>query len=831
MKKSTLVGCMLAGAATMAASGLPERYFGTNYTLPFAHGYRAAGILGQDRKAAIDQDVYHMARLGLNGFRIHLWDAELADSVGNLLDNDHLDLLDYLINRLEERGISVILTAQTNFGNGYPEHDTDTGAFTYDYAKCDIHADPEAIKAQERYLEQLSRHTNPYNGRRYADDPGILAMEINNEPCHTTSPEQVKEYINRMVKALRGAGWKKPTLYNASHNGDMTHAYFDSDADGTTYQWYPVGLVSGRARTGNYLPYVDIYKIPFDTIAGFDSKFKVIYEFDPADMPGSYMFPAIARTFASEGFQWATQFAYDPLFLAPYNTEYQTHYLNLAYSPGKAIGMMVAAEAMRQVPEGADYGKYPADTVFGDFTVSFIRDLAALNSEEKFLYTNSNDLIPAAPDRLRQVAGRGSSAIVRYDGLGAYFLDEAAPGVWRLEVMPDPLFSADPFGKPSLGRPMAWVLFPEGGREMTISLPGLGNGFTAVRADNPADIRQAREGMITIQPGVYFLAADKSRLDLSALPERVGTIGMREFVMPVNPSEVPLHVNHRPVAPAVKGSDIAIEAQAFAGARVDSVVIYPASASFWRRDNRLYRADSVAPYLYKATVPAADIAGRDSFDYRIVAWADGKARVFPQDAEGTPLDWDAPDNTPFYSVPILPPGEPLVLLDASGGTDGAELSTIPDSWGRAWLTHRREAPVGTNAIELAAKPDGDLRAILTKELPHYPAALTDGKKTLRLRLADRDGVSSIQVMLADIDGITFGTTVEPAADSVADIPLDSLTVVPTLLVPAPYPTFLSREFMPEGDFTLDPSRLGRLQIAVPFNHNGGRVSIVGAWLE
>ena len=37
-------------------------FFGVNYTLPFAHAYRALGYLGLDRKAAIDKDVYHFSR-------------------------------------------------------------------------------------------------------------------------------------------------------------------------------------------------------------------------------------------------------------------------------------------------------------------------------------------------------------------------------------------------------------------------------------------------------------------------------------------------------------------------------------------------------------------------------------------------------------------------------------------------------------------------------------------------------------------------------------------------------------------------------------------------
>ena len=49
--------------------------FGVNYTLPFAHGYRAINYVGKNHKEAIDKDVYHLARLGLDGFRVHIWDG------------------------------------------------------------------------------------------------------------------------------------------------------------------------------------------------------------------------------------------------------------------------------------------------------------------------------------------------------------------------------------------------------------------------------------------------------------------------------------------------------------------------------------------------------------------------------------------------------------------------------------------------------------------------------------------------------------------------------------------------------------------------------------
>lgn len=213
-------------------------FFGVNYTLPFAHAYRVMGYLGIDRKEAIDRDVYHLARLGINAYRIHIWDVEITDRKGHLIENDHLDLLDYLISQLRQRGIRTLITAQTNFGNGYPERNQPTDGYSYLYDKCDVHQNPEAIEAQERYLAALVRHVNPYTRTSYKDDPYIVGFEVNNEPCHAGTLEETQAYIERMLRTLKRAGCRKPIFYNVSHNGHVVQAYYNTDIAGTTYQWY-----------------------------------------------------------------------------------------------------------------------------------------------------------------------------------------------------------------------------------------------------------------------------------------------------------------------------------------------------------------------------------------------------------------------------------------------------------------------------------------------------------------------------------------------------------------------------------------------------------------
>jgi hypothetical protein len=84
--------------------------FGVNYTVPFAYTYRNGKKMGVDLKAAIEQDVYQFARLGLDLFRVHVWDCEISDTLGNLLQNEHLDLFDYLLAQLKKHHINAIIT-------------------------------------------------------------------------------------------------------------------------------------------------------------------------------------------------------------------------------------------------------------------------------------------------------------------------------------------------------------------------------------------------------------------------------------------------------------------------------------------------------------------------------------------------------------------------------------------------------------------------------------------------------------------------------------------------------------------------------------------------
>lgn len=826
------------GVMRRGDTGEETSYYGVNYTMPFAHAYRAAGYLGLDRKEIIDRDVYHFKRLGLNAFRLHLWEAELADSAGNLLSNDHLDLLDYLMAALEKEGIDVILTAQTSFGNGYPEKNIDTGSFAYDFDKCHIHEDPTAQAIQENYLKQLVGHVNPYTGRSYADDRAIIALEINNEPCHSGTKEEVTAYINRMKDAIRDAGFDRIVLYNVTHNPDVTEAYYDADIQGTTYQWYPTGLVAGHERKGNFLPYVSDYPIPWDTLPNFNKMAKVVYEFDPGDVLASYLYPAVARTFRKQGFQWATQFAYDPTPLAPYNTEYQTHFLNLLYTPSKAISMAVAAEAMKEIPRGSDFGEFPQDTLFGNFRVSYPQNLSEYNTHDTFIYSNSTSTLPKNPKTLKRIAGVGSSPVVEYTGSGAYFLDKTdLPGVWRLEVMPDVAILSDPFEKPSLRKEV--VRLYSGENDIKLNLPALGENFSyqAVSEGNTT-AGNTKNGTFKVIPGVYLLAKSQKELDKATVAP---SIDRRFAAAPIsnekrgNTRENSTFISHNPLANIKGDQEITVEAEVFSDVPVDSVQLYTSYVSFWSDRNPIFNLENKGNRKYTVTLPA-NLTGNDEFRYNLVAFTSEGPVTFPDGIDGTPLSWDYPGGG-FYTTQLIKEGDPIVLYYPQRDDNRLETAVIPGNW-HFHTGVDAKSPDKLPMFRVAIPETNTDTIVLKRFVGDYLRGNTNLSDATSLNIiSDNENVEFIEVALTGKDGVTYSAPLSKAVKKIQNgivnyiISLDRFQPASTLVVPAPYPVMLPREVKTQGGNQLKPEEIESFEIRI-LPYSGPRDMGFGAiWLS
>ena len=831
-------------------------WYGVNYTAPFAHAYRQLHRLGVDIKQTIDKDTYHLARMGVNAYRIHVWDYEITDGEGNLLSNEHLDLFDYLIAKLEERGVNIILTMILGGNNGYPEPGEDLPGFSGRMNKAFATSDPGAAVIEEAYIKNFLNHLNPYTGHQTKEDPMIVGFEINNEPTNSTPPKETTAFVDRMIGAVRSTGCKKPVFYNVSHNFQNTQAFYDSKMDGGTFQWYPTGLVANFTRRGNFLPSVAEYKIPFDGIKGFDRRARIVYEFDAADQWAAYLYPAIVRSFRTAGFQWVTFFAYDPIDMAQINTEYQTHYLNLAYTPSKALSFKIAAEAMRALPRGASYGNYPESNRFGDFYVEYERDLSLMNTPEKFYYSNTHDIAPKDAAALRSVAGVGSSPVVRYEGTGAYFLDKVSDGVWRLEVMPDQMLLSDPFAKASPRKEVNTILWNQW--PMTIDLPDLGEGFSF----REIDVWTAREGTasgktLEVIPGTWLLARRGVSTESVDVNARLGNIRLNEFVAP-EPRQKELQVLHKPAASAAAGRDLTVRATVIGPADPDSVVLYSQALAAPRNANAGRARGPLAPptlrmerkggYDYQAVIPASRLAG-SALSYYIITYKDGVATTWPGAAAGTPSDWDFYNGNQLWSTALDQPGSP-VLLYGNGRFSQAEAfgvnvrnvrveqvpGTIPGTEATRLASVVPRTPPVANAPEAfrqSAEGEAFLRLFLRDLLSGRKQDL-EGCSTLCIQLDGHEGAETLRAGFITRDGFSYKAEV-PCKDGLVTIPLSSLKLVPTVLRPETYPGFLPDYFVP--DPALAPAfriqDIETLEVGLAGLRNGApwSLTLTSCWLQ
>lgn len=787
-------------------------FFGVNYTIPFAYGYRSHNALNVDIKKAMEQDVYHLARLGVDAFRVHVWDTEITDTSGNLLVNEHLQLFDYLISLLKARNIKIIITPLAFWGNGYPERDEHTKGFSSVYNKQHVLVEEKAIVAQENYLQQFLRHTNSYTGKTYTDDKDVIAIEVNNEPNHSGPREKVTEYVNRMIKSIKSAGWTKPVFYNISESPYYASDIAKSNADGFSFQWYPTGLVSGHALEGNYLPNVDRYNIPFDSIPQFAGKARMVYEFDAADVFQSYMYPAMARSFRGAGMQWATQFAYDPMATAYANTEYSTHYLNLAYVPAKAISLLIAGKTFRSIPRLKAYGIYPNDSLFDAFRVSYKESLSEMNTAQEFYYSGTTQTKPVNEINLQHIAGVGSSPVVAYTGSGAYFLDQLEPGVWRLEVMPDAVMTGNPFGKNSLKKEVCSIQWNT--QQIGLKLSDLGNAFTVKGINTGNSFTTATDNnSFAVNPGTYLLVKINKDASKWSTTAKIGVIQLNEFVAPKQ-VDATINVIHQAYREVTEGRSFTIQANVIGAENTDTVTLFIHRV---QGDYRTIIMQQTSPGNYTATIPA-EIIKPGLLEYNIMVSRKGVGHsTFPGNHPGNPYDWDYTYTDRWVTL-VAAKGSPLELYKASGDKGLA----IYPAYGKNMYTDLSTSQEsGTLLYTLGVKDKAETPAVLALQYAFADqirgrSAELSSFNTLVVKAKTTGVVSQkVRVGLMTSDGVFYATDIilTDILHSI-EVPISSLTKQAVILMPRPYPGFQPLWFTNTGDNALSLQHIEKVELMI-----------------
>ncbi len=791
--------------------------FGVNYSVPFAHAYRSAKLMNLDPKTEIDHDVYHFGRLGFDLYRLHVWDTEISDSLGNLLENEHLDAFDYLLWKLKKANINYVITPIAFWGNGWPEPDTKSPGFSNKYGKGDCLTNPDAIKAQQNYLEQFINHVNPYTGIAYKEEPNIIAFEVSNEPHHRGESEKVTEFVQGMVAAIRKTETKKPIFYNMSHAVQFMEAYFKGNVQGGTFQWYPTGLGYGQELSGNLLPNVNDYNMPFDSVFKKYHGAKLVYEFDAADVGKSYIYPAIARSFRTAGIQIATHFAYDPTFLAPFNTEYNTHYMNLNYAPQKALALKICSEIFHDIPIHSNFGMYPNNAVFGDFKVNYQNDLAEYNSETKYFYTNTSNSSLKNERKLKEIAGFGNSVVVSYDGLGAYFLDKISKGVWRLEVMPDAIWVDNLFGRNSLSKRVGVINWET--HVMQVNLEDLSVNFD-VEAINDGNnfIPEVNNKSFQIRPGTYIISRrDSSKKWSKSDAFKAGQLN--DFYAPKSNVDK-LYFTHNPVEVISENSDLLLEVQCLSPEPIEelSLVGYTSSGQYFNQ-----KFEYKGNYKFVATIESK-LVQNGFLNYNIIVkQKDGKETTFPSGKEGNLYAWDFYDRAP-YKVPVVTKESPVELFNAI--EDANDLvrpwrrgfKLVPtENFGEAEYQMNIEKLFVTDQENLDASPiyDFSFKHFIINKVKLRRDDLVS-KTTLVFRgRALNDKPCKVQIAFVLEDGSAFGKTINinPEADGYT-LKLNELKPVRTVTLPRPYPSFLPYYLEHEMTSDFDITKVESLQFSI-----------------
>jgi hypothetical protein len=504
------------------------------------------------------------------------------------------------------------------------------------------------------------------------------------------------------------------------------------------------------------------------------------------------------------------------------------------------MSAIVAAEVMHRLPRLQSYGVYPDNTHFGDFDVSYDRNLGELVARDAFLYAGSTSAVPPVPAALQRIAGYGSSSTVTYGGDGIYFLDKVRPGVWRLEVYPDAEPVADPFEPPNADKIVTRAIsrtWP-----MTVMLPDLGPTFTVQPVT--ASTRQNRKaigGQFTVEPGVFVLAAN-GPVDAAALPAYIGHLGFAEYHAPP-PDSLPVSVQTLAAGSYPAGHDAELHARIVARTSPDSVTLFVRSAG---RGN--YRGTAMHPvngYDFAATLPAAAMQ-EGPHEYVITVFEGSAATTFPGGLHLRPSDWGYYGST-SWPLDVTGQRTPLRLFSAKADAARLVFTRIGDA-GRAGLfgvpfsgvtgepVLHFELPVDSRGWS----PDDYTASLVIKDrVGARQEALVDAD-SVHIRLRGVGPVQTVHLTLMEDDGTSWSAAV--SVDGTwreQSLPLGSFVKSRGVLLPEGFPGEWNYWVGPAAERTASAERLRlahveRLQLSLRRGDSGagapGRPGVEVEWV-
>jgi hypothetical protein len=175
-------GVRLAGDRFVLEDGTPIKFWGTNFSY--------AGACAPPKEWA-EANAKRLARLGINGVRMHKFTepagkggvSDPADATKYL--DAGLDRLDWHCAKLAENGVYYGFSHTYGFK---PQEGNRTQLLAYDEIKKNGGSTYGMINYAEDVQDlmiarvvNLLKHTNPYTGKSYAQDPALAYVELQNE--------------------------------------------------------------------------------------------------------------------------------------------------------------------------------------------------------------------------------------------------------------------------------------------------------------------------------------------------------------------------------------------------------------------------------------------------------------------------------------------------------------------------------------------------------------------------------------------------------------------------------------------------------------------------
>ena len=486
-----------------APDGTEVRLWGVNFQTPITWEYNRLKQVGVSKTASglntvAENNLNDLKMMGVNHLRCHLAPSDLTDATGNLAEHSvFLDALDYMIAGAEARGMYVSFALINTMGQ------TGTGGVWVGEDRSAWVHNPETIECSRRYVSQLVKHVNKYNGKAYKDTECIAFWELINEPSMYSRSEikskacvsvyndwlsangktdsddayaefrtyTVKTYINDMMALLEEAGDQHLVCWGLNWhrymrgNQDIFDGVSASDADLVAFCNYPGQDLAGQNywerrydfTTNDFSSWFKDYRND-ETGYGwaltdkFASKGKVVYEFETFFNQSAYMYPIQATYFRSFGVQSASMWTYTFNEIAQYVGG--SHYLNVRTTPGKMAAFLVAQQIFRNEDHLTGFSSSPNEQTGANYAISKARNGAVWSSADTFVHSCEindgwNPLPPA--ETVKHIVGYKSSPLVSYTGTGLYFIDDEGEEL-KINLLPNVEVKGDIFTGATYGK-------------------------------------------------------------------------------------------------------------------------------------------------------------------------------------------------------------------------------------------------------------------------------------------------------------------------------------------------------------------------------------------